>query len=158
MMLVATYVAPSAIEGVGIFAAEPISAGALIWRLEPGLDRLIGRAELGGLCGVFRDFVHRYSYPYPHDPERLIVELDNGRFMNHSDAPNTVFSDPDAGFTLRDISRGEELTCNYAEFDPGFEILPGRRFTTVAAAALAPAAGSQTVPVRDAGAAAGSNP
>ena len=128
MMLVPTYVAPSSIEGIGIFAAEPIAAGTLIWRLEPQLDRLVTRAEAAGLSEVFRAFVERYSYPYPHDPERLIVELDNGRFMNHSDVPNTIFSDPDAGFTLRAIEAGEELTCNYAEFDPGFEILPGRKF------------------------------
>ena len=128
MMLVPTYVAPSSIEGVGIFAAEPIAAGTLIWRLEPQLDRLVTRAEAAGPSEVFRAFVERYSYPYPHDPERLIVELDNGRFMNHSPTPNTIFSDPDAGFTLRDVEAGEELTCDYAEFDPGFEILPGRKF------------------------------
>jgi hypothetical protein len=128
MMLVPTYVAPSAIEGVGIFAAEPIAAGTLIWRLEPSLDRLLRRGDVAVLSEVFRTFVERYSYPYPHDPEQLIVELDNGRFMNHSDAPNTIFSDPDSGFTLRAIAAGEELTCNYAEFDPGFEILPGRQF------------------------------
>ena len=128
MMLVPTFVAPSAIEGVGIFAAEPIPAGMRIWRLDPSLDRLISRREASELCDVFRAFVQRYSYPFPHDPEQLIVELDNGRFMNHSDAPNTIFSDPDAGFALRAIGAGEELTCNYAEFDPGFEILPGRNF------------------------------
>jgi len=128
MMLVPTYVAPSSIEGVGSFAAEPIAAGTLIWRLEPTLDRLIRQSDLAGLSDVFRDFVERYSYPYPHDPEQLIVELDNGRFMNHSDSPNTIFSDPDSGFTLVDIAAGEELTCNYSEFDPGFEILPGRNF------------------------------
>jgi hypothetical protein len=133
MMLIPTYVAPSTIEGVGIFAAEPIAAGTRIWRLDQSLDRLIGRADLDDLCDVFRAFVERYSYPYPHDPEQLIVELDNGRFMNHSDTPNTIFSDPDAGFTLRAIAAGEELTCNYAEFDPGFEILPGRNFVAEAA-------------------------
>ena len=128
MMLIPTYVAPSAIEGVGIFAAEKIPAGTRIWELEPAFDRLIRRGDVAGLPPVIQAFVERYSYPYPHDPERLIVELDNGRFMNHSDAPNTVFSDPDAGYTLCDIDAGEELTCNYGEFDPGFEILPGRRF------------------------------
>lgn len=128
MMLVPTYVAPSAIEGVGIFAAEIIPAGTRIWELIPRLDRLIRRDEVSKLPAVHQAFVERYSYPYPHDPEQLIVELDNGRFMNHSDRPNTIFSDPDAGYTLRDIEAGEELTCNYAEFDPGFEILPGRRF------------------------------
>ena len=132
MLLVPTYVAPSAIEGVGVFAEAPIPAGTLIWRLDPALDRLIARDAVAGLEPLFQRFVERYSYPYPHDPELLIVELDNGRFMNHSDAPNTLFSDPDAGFTLCDIAAGEELTCNYAEFDPGFEMLPGRMFRRAA--------------------------
>jgi SET domain-containing protein len=132
MLLVPTYVAPSAIEGVGVFADAPIAAGTLIWRLDPSLDRLISRDELARLEPLFQRFVERYSYPYPHDPKLLIVELDNGRFMNHSDAPNTMFSDPDAGYTLRDIAAGEELTCDYAEFDPGFEMLPGRVFLNAA--------------------------
>ncbi len=128
MMLIPTYVAPSQIEGVGIFAAEDVPAGALIWRLDPDFDRLLTSATIATLSPVHRAFIERYAYPYPHDPDRLIVELDNGRFMNHSDAPNTIFSDPDAGYALVDIAAGEELTCNYAEFDPGFEILPGRSF------------------------------
>ena len=139
MMLVPTYVAPSEIEGVGVFAAEAISAGTRIWQLEPQLDRLIPAADVAGLPPVLQEFVERYSYPYPHDPSLLIVEVDNGRFMNHADAPNTIFSDPDAGFTLRDIAAGEELTCNYAEFDPAFEILPGRNFVIASRPALATA-------------------
>lgn len=129
MMLVRTYLAPSRIEGVGLFAAEPIAAGAWIWRLEPDFDRLLPNAEVGGLPALLQEFVERYSYPYPHDPAQLIVEMDNGRFMNHSEKPNTVFSDPDRGFALVDIAADEELTCNYGEFDPGFEMLPGRSFT-----------------------------
>lgn len=132
MMLVPTYVAPSAIEGVGVFAAEDIPAGARIWELAPGLDRLIGKKELEELPPVLQGFADRYGYPYPHDPDVLIVELDNGRFMNHSDRPNTRFDDPDSGFTRRAIRAGEELTCDYSEFDPGFQILPGRLFVTAA--------------------------
>lgn len=132
MLLIPTYVAPSAIEGVGVFAEAPVAAGAVIWRLDPALDRLIPRDEVERLDPLIQRFVERYSYPSPHDPKLLIVELDNGRFMNHADAPNTRFSDPDVGITLRDIAPGEELTCNYAEFDPGFEMLPGRRFVTAA--------------------------
>lgn len=132
MLLVPTYVAPSQIEGVGVFAAEPIASGTLIWQLAQGLDRLIHKSEIDALPPLFQAFVERYSYPYPHDPERLIVELDNGRFMNHAEKPNTIFSDPDAGYTIRDIAAGEELTCNYAEFDPSFEMLPGRLFVAPA--------------------------
>jgi SET domain-containing protein len=128
MLLVPTYIAPSKIEGVGVFAEERILAGTSIWRLDPALDRLIASKDLAGMSPFFQRFAERYGYPYPHDPSQLIVELDNGRFMNHSDAPNTVFSDPDAGYTIRDIEAGEEILCNYAEFDPSFEMLPGRQF------------------------------
>ncbi|RUU09259.1 SET domain-containing protein-lysine N-methyltransferase, partial [Mesorhizobium sp. M7A.T.Ca.TU.009.01.3.2] len=38
MMLIRTYVTASAIEGVGVFAAEPIGKGASIWRLDPDFD------------------------------------------------------------------------------------------------------------------------
>lgn len=129
MLLVSTYVAPSAIEGVGVFAAEDIPAGTLIWRLEPSFDRLIRKSDLLTMTPLMQAFVDRYAYPLLTDTETLIVELDNGRFMNHDTvSPNTRFNDPDAGYALRDISAGEELTCNYAEFDPGFEIMPGRQF------------------------------
>jgi uncharacterized protein len=132
MLLIPTYIAPSKIEGVGVFAEEDIPAGTLIWQLDPKLDRLIHESELGSLSPMFQKFAERYGYPYPHDPSQLIVELDNGRFMNHSDYPNTVFSDPDVGFTIRDIAAGEEILCNYAEFDPSFEMLPGRQFLSAA--------------------------
>lgn len=128
MMLVPTYVAPSRIEGVGVFAGENVEEGALIWRLAPSLDRLFGKEEIEQLPPLFRQFVRRYGYPYPHDSNVVIVELDNGRFMNHSEQPNTRFDDPDAGYALQAIRAGEEITCDYSEFDPGFEMLPGRTF------------------------------
>jgi SET domain-containing protein len=128
MILVPTYVAPSAIEGVGVFAGVPVSKGTLLWRLDRDFDRLIHRRDLEKLDPVFREFSDRYGYPYPHDPTYLVVELDNGRFMNHSALPNTCFVDPDSGYATRDISADDELTCNYAEFEPDFEILPGRVF------------------------------
>ena len=50
-------------------------------------------------------------------------EVDNGRFMNHDEQPNTDFTNPTVGFATRDIAKGEELTCNYSEFAPGFEFI-----------------------------------
>ncbi len=131
MLLIPTYVAPSRIEGVGVFAAEDIPAGTLIWQLDASLDRLLSKDDIAALPEVHQAFVERYGYPYPHDPTMTIVELDNGRFMNHSTAPNTNFSDADAGFTRTAVAAHEELTCNYSEFDPSFEILPGRLFVSV---------------------------
>jgi SET domain-containing protein len=48
--------------------------------------------------------------------------------MNHSGSPNTDFTKPDMAWAIRDIAEGEEITCNYAEFDPSFTMLPGRNF------------------------------
>jgi hypothetical protein len=113
-----------------VFAAEDIPAGTPIWRLDPHLDRLLGKEDIAALPKVHRAFVERYGYPYPHDPELTVVELDNGRFMNHAVNPNTRFTDPDVGFTTAGVGAHEELTCNYAEFDPSFEMLPGRQFVS----------------------------
>jgi hypothetical protein len=49
-----------------------------------------------------------------------VIDMDNGKFMNHSLAPNTDFRVFDAGYAVTDIAPGDEITCNYHEFDPGF--------------------------------------
>ncbi len=124
MMLVSTYVAASGVEGVGVFAAEPISKGALIWRYESDFDRLVPASWLMEQTPMMREFLTKYAYPAHDRPEMLVIEVDNGRFMNHSLAPNTDFTKVVEGYAARDIAAGEELICNYAEFDPGFELLP----------------------------------
>jgi SET domain-containing protein len=128
MLLIPNYVGPSAIEGVGIFAAAPIRKGAAIWAFDERFDHALSAADIEALAEEQRHFVERYGYSHTLRPELTIVELDNGRFMNHSDSPNTQFTDPAVGWAIRDIARDEEITCNYAEFEPGFAILPGRFF------------------------------
>jgi uncharacterized protein len=125
MLLVRTYVAQSAIEGVGVFAAEPIARGAPVWRLEPELDRLIPMEKYRAAPPFLKDLIDRYAYPSADHPGHLVFELDNGRFMNHSGTPNTDFSAAQGGVALRDIAAGEEITCDYGEFYSAFELLPG---------------------------------
>ena len=124
MLLVSTYVAASEIEGVGVFAAAPIPKGALIWRLNPDFDRLVPADSYPGLPDTMKELIDRYAYPSPDKPGYLVYEVDNGRFMNHSDAPNTDFSEYGGGFATRDIAVGEELTCDYSQFYDGFELQP----------------------------------
>ena len=69
------------------------------------------------------DYIARYSYPHLEMPGVVVVDSDNGRFMNHSMQPNTDFRVFDKGYALVDIAAGEEITCNYHEFDPGFREL-----------------------------------
>lgn len=124
MMLVPTYIAASAVEGVGVFAAASVEKGALIWKYDPSFDRLVPANWLENAAAPMQEFLRKYAYPSPDDASQLVIEIDNGRFMNHEDAPNTDFRKIVEGYALRDIKAGEELTCNYNEFDPGFELLP----------------------------------
>ena len=125
MLLVKTYVGPSAVEGVGVFAAEPVAPGAVIWRFDPRFDLLISEAVYRGADPVLQALLERYAYPSPGRPGLLVFEADNGRFMNHADDPNTDFSGDSCGVASRAIAVGEEITCNYREFHEDFELLPG---------------------------------
>jgi SET domain-containing protein len=120
MMLVRTYLSNSTIEGVGIFAAEPIKAGDVIWRLEPKFDVLFTDEDIETWPAHMEDFVERYCYAHRDKPGTWVLELDNGRFMNHSSNPNTNFEEFYAGYAVRDIGAGDELTCNYFDFDINF--------------------------------------
>lgn len=124
MLLVRTYVAASVVEGIGVFAAEPIAEGARVWRLEPEFDRLIPTEQYLSSPPYLRELLDRYAYPSPDRPGFIVYEVDNGRFMNHSETPNTDFSDSGGATALRDIAAGEELTCNYGDFFKDFELLP----------------------------------
>ena len=92
--------------------------------IDPGFDRLVPSSWLNEQTPMMRDFLTKYAYPAHDQPDMLVIEIDNGRFMNHSLAPNTDFTKVIEGYALRDIAAGEELICNYSEFDPGFELLP----------------------------------
>ena len=124
MMLVSTYVAASDVEGVGVFAAEPIKKGTLIWRYDPAFDRLVPASWLMTETPMMQEFLTKYAYPAHDAPDMLVIEIDNGRFMNHTLSPNTDFTRVVEGYAVRNIKAGEELLCNYAEFDPTFQLLP----------------------------------
>ncbi|MGA1619307.1 MAG: SET domain-containing protein-lysine N-methyltransferase [Planctomycetia bacterium] len=158
MLLVDTFVGPSVIEGVGVFAAEPIKAGQVIYRFDPYFDRLISRAELASFPASIRRFVDRYTYPHPTDRLMLVLDVDNGRHMNHSREPNTDFRDATFGYAIRDIASGEEITCNYADFEPEFEMLPSlvnaftrQAFVEVEQRLHWPATGDQVASIRPEG-------
>jgi len=119
MMTVRCCLAPSAIEGSGVFATEPIAKGAVAWRLDPILDQIIPEEVVASQPPHVRQFLERYSYPHHQLSGMIVLDADEGRFMNHCDQPNLDFSDPDYGVAVRDIAAGEELTCDYAAFTIG---------------------------------------
>lgn len=124
MLLFRSYVAASAIEGVGVFTSEDIAKGAQIWRPDPILDVIIAESEIDLLPEWTKEFVMRYGYPSNGRKNSVVIEADNGRFMNHSLNPNTDFKTPQIGIAICDIPAGQEVTCNYGDFYEGFELMP----------------------------------
>jgi uncharacterized protein len=122
LLQVSTFIAASPIEGVGVFAAEPIRKGTMIWRSSDRFDLFIPMAEYRSAPRCVKQLYERYAYPSPDRPGFLVYEVDNGRFMNHADSPNTDFSGV-GGWAVTDIAAGEEITCNYAEFYENFEVV-----------------------------------
>ncbi|MFO7478907.1 MAG: SET domain-containing protein [Methyloceanibacter sp.] len=120
MLTVSTYVAPSAIQGLGVFAGEFIERGRLLWSLNPKFDIFVQADEIGAYPPHMQDYISRYTYPHLEIPGVVILDSDNGKFMNHSLLPNTDFRIFDKGYAIGDIAPGDEITCNYHEFDPGF--------------------------------------
>lgn len=120
MMLVKTRVAPSAIHGLGLFAAEAIPAGTPLWQFAPGFDREFSPAEWQALPGIAREHVRWFSF-LSRETGRMILSGDHACFMNHSPAPNsgapTGAGGPVTTVALRDIAAGEEITCDYFAFD-----------------------------------------
>ena len=62
MLMVSTYLAPSAIEGLGVFAGEFIERGRLVWSLNPLFDIFIRKSEIEGLPQHMQDFIGRYTW------------------------------------------------------------------------------------------------
>ena len=120
MLLLKTYLAVSAVHGIGLYAAEPIAQGTVIWRFDDRIDRRLTRQERETLPEPARSFVATYAYPEAVGSDVYVLDGDHARFMNHSDRPNTD-CEIDT-IATRDIAEGEELLCDYRQFHPGHRI------------------------------------
>ncbi len=130
MLLVKTRIGPSKIEGIGLFAAEPIKAGTKVWGYEPNLDLLLSRQQADNLSPSAKEQFYKYAY-LDRVRNKYLLCGDDARFFNHSDTPNCdEAADNDSTFALRDIEVGEELTINYGEFYGNMEEHPEIKIDT----------------------------
>ncbi len=117
-MRVKTYLAKSKIHGMGIFAAERIKAGTVVWTFTAGRDLVLTRAELTRTPKKILKFLQRYLY-LSKDGDYILC-CDNAKFFNHSKSPNTISSSGDT-IAQRDIEIGEELLDDYTSFAEAIE-------------------------------------
>jgi SET domain-containing protein len=120
MLTVKTVLRETRTKGIGLFAAEPIAAGSVWWKDDRTFNRLISDAELSHLPDIARHFV--FTYGALTGTGQWYVCLDNARFVNHSESPNTApLSRARPAYSgdwiaVRDISVGEEITSDYRHF------------------------------------------
>ena len=124
MLHLPTYLEKSPINGIGLFAKETILVGTLVWEFTLAFDTEIAPEAFAALPLGAREYLLHYgnlTESSGTSPSKAVYLLcgDNARFMNHSNTPN-VSSGTDRNCALRDILAGEELTCDYREFDLTF--------------------------------------
>ena len=115
MLLVNASAGRSRIHGKGLIARELIPAGTLIWVLKAGFDVELTKEQFEGLSPNARDQVARYIYTDVATGHYILCS-DDAKYMNHSDTPNTR-TEGHRTVAIADIQPGQEITCNYYEFD-----------------------------------------
>lgn len=89
MLLVPTFVKESGIHGLGVFAAEDIPKGTVIWRFQEGFDTVIPAIALADFPECTRAFIKKYGYRDRAHPDGYVMCNDDSRFMNHAVPSNT---------------------------------------------------------------------
>ncbi len=110
--------APSAIEGIGVFAMIPIAKGTRGFFSNDKSEWIkISKDEIDALPEHSRKLVENFCL-FDEDhyfvPEYGFKTIDLVIYLNHADTPNIrSINDGDDFETLRDINAGEELFLDY---------------------------------------------
>ncbi len=94
----------SGIDGLGVFALRPFSAGEVVLRWN--VSKRVSRGQASGLPDAEQNYLH------PYDGESLVVVQPPERYVNHSCDNNTLVRDF-CDVAVRDILAGEEITSDY---------------------------------------------
>ncbi len=124
MILIKIKIDKSSIHGIGCFTKESIKKDQIIWKFEKDFDLVLKKEYVDNLpVGAKENFLN-YAYLSKNSGDYVLCS-DDSKFFNHDGKnPNirSMFLD---GFdkndliciALRDIKEGEELTCDYNEFE-----------------------------------------
>lgn len=116
MLTIDTKLRPAGRKGIGVFTLVDVEIGDVVWVCDEFLHKVYTGEEFEKMDDRTRLFVQTYGTFSPEDGT-WFVDVDNTRFINHSDNPNLAFVKGE-GVALRMIKAGEELTCDYRNLSP----------------------------------------
>lgn len=109
--------------GVGLFLTQDVPSGSVIVDYDESWVRIIYLNDLGSMTSVDRDTILKHAYDgadhhkYGLPEGYIYFDLDDCRFLNHSDDPSIIFDyDTEKYVAARNLFIGDELTTDYREF------------------------------------------
>lgn len=111
-MLVETRLAPSAIHGIGLFAAQVIPQGMAVWEFTQDFDLSIPKGDVSHLCAPTLKHFFNMAYVSKKSGEYIYC-CDHAGYFNHSLNPNVRCiprggKEEDICVAARNIAAGEE--------------------------------------------------
>ena len=126
MLHVMTRLGPSKIHGIGLFAAEFIPKGTVVWTFTQNYDLLVSAEDVDSFSTSSRKQFFNYAY-FDKTYKKYVLCGDDARFFNHSKNPSCTdawVSGVDTTYAARDIEKGEELTSDYGSYYGNIEDYP----------------------------------
>lgn len=116
MIRIKTSIGPSTLHGIGLFAAEFIPKGTVTWQYDPEFDTAFTNEQVEKMSLPAQSIFWNYAY-LDKDLGKYVLCADDQRFINHSTDNYNIKSTPRQDIAFRDIQPGEELLCNYNDYD-----------------------------------------
>jgi len=120
MLTIETYVAPSRIHGLGLFAAQNIEMGTIVSFVMPAFDTFVSKKTFETFPEITQRYIKKYAF-YLNEYESYYMPTGDERFINHKIKSNIVGSVAQNSLfryvAIVDIPSGSELTIDYATID-----------------------------------------
>lgn len=123
MLLIETYLKEVSGKGLGLFTSGFVKKGTIIYKDDYVFAKVFTSKEVEKFTEAYKKFIIHYGC-YMKENDSWHVDLDNTRFLNHSNTPNVRYDIGDyhqgGGGTMvniEDIEKDSELTVNYVEMN-----------------------------------------